>query len=54
MYVSNNPVNWIDPEGLLAAQIVGAILGGGLNAYNNYSAFNSGPMSGTDFARSQK
>jgi RHS repeat-associated protein len=37
-YCFNDPVNGIAAEGLWAAQIVGAVLGGGLNAYNNYAA----------------
>ena len=48
----NDPVNLVDPEGLWVAQAIGAVLGGGLNAYNNYGAYSSGRMSGVDYAKS--
>jgi len=51
-YCLNDPVNLVDPEGLWIAQAVGAVLGGGLNAYNNYGAYSSGQMSGVDYAKS--
>jgi RHS repeat-associated protein len=51
-YCLNDPVNWVDPEGLWVAQAIGAVLGGGLNAYNNYGAYSSGQMSGVDYAKS--
>jgi len=51
-YVLDDPVNLVDPQGLWIAQVVGATLGGGLNAYNNYAAYKSGQMSGADYGKS--
>ncbi len=51
-YCLNDPVNLVDQEGLWVAQAIGAVLGGGLNAYNNYGAYSSGQMSGVDYAKS--
>jgi len=31
--VGNNPVNWIDPSGKIAAQVIGGIVGAGFGAY---------------------
>jgi RHS repeat-associated protein len=51
-YCLNDPVNFVDSEGLWVAQAIGAVLGGGLNAYNNYGAYSSEQMSGVDYAKS--
>jgi hypothetical protein len=50
--VWNDPVNYYDPDGRNPFAIAGAIIGGGLNAYNNYNAYSSGQMSGMDYAKS--
>jgi RHS repeat-associated protein len=51
-YCLSDPVNCVDSEGLWVAQAIGAVLGGGLNAYNNYGAYSSEQMSGVDYAKS--
>jgi len=34
-YVGNRPVNFVDPLGLWVPQVIGAIIGGGFEVYNN-------------------
>jgi len=48
----NNPVNFVDPYGLLWLQIIAPIVGGSLNAIEHYDAFVSGDMSGADYSQS--
>jgi RHS repeat-associated protein len=49
VYVLNDPVNAIDPEGLWIAQVIGAGIGAGVNAYKNWDAWQSGTISTGQF-----
>ena len=51
-YVNANPTYYVDPDGLLALQVAGAIIGGGANAYANYNAYKTGTISGSDYFKS--
>ncbi|MEA3476643.1 MAG: RHS repeat-associated core domain-containing protein [Bacteroidota bacterium] len=51
-YVLNDPVNFVDPDGLWALQVAGALIGGGANAYANHNAYQTGAMSGSDYFKS--
>jgi RHS repeat-associated protein len=39
-YVSNNPINLVDPDGRLAAQVIGGLVGGAFGAYSGYTSSN--------------
>ena len=52
-YASRNPINLIDPDGREAIlAVVGAAIGGAVNAYENYGAYQSGQISGSQYAGS--
>jgi len=48
-YCLNDPVNFIDPEGLWVAQVAGMGIGASVNAYNNWGAWRSGQISTDQF-----
>ncbi|MGC9966483.1 MAG: RHS repeat-associated core domain-containing protein [Syntrophobacteraceae bacterium] len=44
-----DPVNLVDPEGLWVAQVVGIVLGAGVNAYKNWDSLQSGRITAGQF-----
>jgi hypothetical protein len=52
-YALNNPVSFRDPSGRFVPLIVlaaGGVIGGGAAAYSNYGAYESGAISGSQYA----
>jgi uncharacterized protein RhaS with RHS repeats len=37
-YVQNDPVNFVDPDGRIAAQVIGGLVGGAFGAYSAYTS----------------
>ena len=48
--MGNNPVTLIDPNGDSPAHVVAAIIGAGINVYNNWSSIVKNPWSAMPYA----
>ncbi len=48
-YADGNPITWRDPTGRCPWCVAGAVIGGLGNAYNNYSAYQGGQISGFQY-----
>jgi len=50
--VGGDPVNFVDPSGRYLLQLAGGLIGAGAQAYANYAAFDSGKITGAEYALS--
>jgi RHS repeat-associated protein len=48
-YCANDPVNQIDPDGRFIIQIIGGVIGGGINAYKHWNEWKNGCITNGQF-----